>query len=229
MGHIFCDLRICLRPSTHRSARQARRNHVDADAARSVVRCRGRLFRVGLLVGQCGADFGKSPLHATIHPHRPADERTGAGRDLGVERAQLATTFDSAARAQLELQIADARLAEAQRLFAAGRVNDGVRGMAQYDTAVTQFHQSIASTALDVRAVDDLSRSMDDRAARADASLKALAGTLAAGGDPEAAAAVTRTRSHVDQAWSGSKQDLQSRGSASHPGDQRTKPGGGVP
>jgi hypothetical protein len=150
------------------------------------------------------------------------------GVKLGLERAQLATTFDSAARVRLELQIADTRLGEAQRLFAAGRVKEGVRGMAQYDTAVTEFNLSIAGTALDSRAVDDLSRFMDDRAARADASLKELAGSLAANGDPEAAAAVARTQSHVDQAWRGSKRDLQSRGSASQK-DHQTKPAGGAP
>ena len=143
---------------------------------------------------------------------------------LGVERAQLATTFDSAARARLQLQFADVRLAEAQRLFAEGRVKEGVRGMAQYDTAVTQFNRSIAGSPLDTRALDDLSRELDDRAARADASLKELAGSLAAGGDAEAAAAVTRTQSHVDQAWSGSKRDLHSRGTAGQPSTQPSKP-----
>jgi CHASE3 domain sensor protein len=101
--------------------------------------------------------------------------------------------------------------------------------MAQYDTAVTQFHQSIAGTALDTSAVDELSRFMDDRAARADASLKELAGTLAAGGNTEAAAAVARTQSHVDQSWRGSKHDLQSRGSASQRSDHQQKPAGGEP
>jgi hypothetical protein len=151
------------------------------------------------------------------------------GVKLGVERAQLATTFSSAARARLELQFADLRLSEAQRLFAAGRVKDGVRGMAQYDSAVTQFNQSIAGTALDTSAVDDLSRFMDERAARADASLTELAGSLAADGDAEAAAAVVRTQSHVDQAWRGSKRDLQSRGASSQPADHQSKPAGGKP
>jgi hypothetical protein len=67
---------------------------------------------------------------------------------------------------------------------------------------------------------------MEDRAARADASLSELAGSLVARGDPEAAAAVTRTQSHVDQAMSGSKRDLQSRGAASQPGDRQPKPAG---
>ena len=151
------------------------------------------------------------------------------GVKLVVERAQLATTFDSAARARLELQFADLRLAEAQRLFAAGRVKDGVRGMSQYDTAVTQFNRSIAGTALDTRTVADLSQILDDRAARADASLKELAGSLAAGGNTEAAAAVARTQSHVDQSWRGSQRDLQSRGSASQGGDHQPKPAGGQP
>lgn len=151
------------------------------------------------------------------------------GVKLGVERAQLATTFDSAARARLELQFADVRLSEAQRLFAAGRVKDGVRGMAQYDSAVTQFNQSIAGAALDTSAADELSRVMDDRAAHADASLTELAGSLAADGDTEAAAAVARTQSHVDQSWRGTKRDLQSRGSASQPGDKESKSAGGKP
>ena len=149
---------------------------------------------------------------------------------LGVERARLATTFDSVARARLELQFADIRLAEAQRLFAAGRVKDGVRGMAQYDTAVTQFNRSIAGSSLDSSAADDLSRALDDRAARADASLKELAGSLAAGGDAEAAAAVARTQSHVEQAWSGSKRDLRARGTASQPANNhQSKPTGEEP
>jgi hypothetical protein len=101
--------------------------------------------------------------------------------------------------------------------------------MAQYDSAVTEFNLSIAGTALDTRAVDELSRLMDDRAARADASLTELAGSLAARGDPEAAAAVARTQSHVDQAMSGSKRDLQSRGAASPPADHQSKPAGGKP
>src|SRR5207248_6477956 len=37
---------------------------------------------------------------------------------LGVERAQLAITFDPAARARLHAQFADVRLSEAQRLVA---------------------------------------------------------------------------------------------------------------
>jgi hypothetical protein len=127
----------------------------------------------------------------------------------------------------LQLQFADVRLGEAQRLFALGRVQDGVHVMDQYDTAVAQFNRSIATTLLDTRAVNDLSRSMDDRAARADASLKQLAGSLAAGGDSEAAAAVVRTQSQVDQALSGSKRDLQARAAASQPGNHLAKPAGG--
>ncbi len=150
------------------------------------------------------------------------------GVKLGVERVQLATTFDPAARARLQLHFADVRLAEAQRLFALGRVQDGVRGMNQYDTAMAQFHRSIASSALDFRAADDLSRLMDDREARADASLKELAGSLAARGDPEAAAAVARTQSHVDQALRGSKRDLRARSAGSQPSAHPARPTAGA-
>jgi hypothetical protein len=208
-----------LAAATHR--RQARRWNPLAALPRPVARVAyaGGLAAALLVGGLSTAAASNNSL--------PGDPLYGV--KLGVERAQLATTFDSAARARLELQFVDVRLAEAQRLFAAGRVKDGVRGMAQYDTAVTQFHQSIAGTALDTSAVDELSRFMDDRAARADASLKELAGTLAAGGDTEAAAAVARTQSHVDQSWRGSKRDLQSRGSASQRSDHQQKPAGGEP
>jgi hypothetical protein len=196
--------------------RQARRWNPLAALPRPVVRLAyAGALAVALAVGGLTAAAASS----TSLPGDPL-----YGVKLGVERAQLATTFDSGARARLQLQLADVRLAEARRLFAAGRVQDGVRGMKQYDTAVAQFNQSIATSALDTRSADDLSRYMDDRAARADASLKELAGSLAAGGDPEAAAAVTRTQSHVDQAMRGSKRDLQSRGAASHPADHQAKP-----
>ena len=148
------------------------------------------------------------------------------GLKLGVERAQLATTFDSGARARLQLQFADVRLDEAQRLFALGRVQDAVRVMNEYDSAVTQFNRSIAASTLDTRTVNDLSRFMDDREARADASLKQIAGSLAASGDRDTAAAVSRTQSHVDQTLRGSKRDLQAR-SGSQSADQKPKPAGG--
>src|SRR2546422_9038690 len=80
---------------------------------------------------------------------------------LGVERAQLATTLDSGARGRLQLHFADVRLDEAQRLFALGRVQDGVRVMDEYDSAVMQFNRSIATSALDSRTADALSRFMD--------------------------------------------------------------------
>ena len=151
------------------------------------------------------------------------------GVKLGLERAQLTVTLDSAARARLQVQFTDLRLGEAQRLIAAGRVRDGVRQIDRYDTAVAQINGTLAGTRLDDRAVAELSRFMDDREAYADASLKALAGSLAAGGDSESAAAVTRSRSHVDQSWQGSKRQLQARGTASPSGDNKAKPAGEQP
>ena len=208
-----------LAAAVHR--RQARRWNPLAVLPRPVVRLAyaGALAAALLVGGLTAAAASDSSL--------PGDPLYAV--KLGVEHARLATTFDSAARAHLELQFADARLAEAQRLFASGRVQEGVRGMAQYDTAMTQFNRSIAGSALDTRAIDDLSRVLDDRAARADASLKELALSLAAGGDTEAAAAVARTQSHVEQAWSGSKRDLQSRGSAGLQGGHQTRPASGQP
>ena len=148
---------------------------------------------------------------------------------LDLERAQLAVTFDPATRARLQVHFTDVRLGEAQRLIAAGRVQDGIRQIQRYDTAVAQFNRSLATTTLDDRAVADLSRFMDARAAYADASLKALAGTLAAGGDAQSAAAITRSQTHVDQAWQGSKRELQARGAAGQPTDKQAKPAGGTP
>jgi len=147
---------------------------------------------------------------------------------LGVERAQLATTFDSGARVRLQLHFADVRLDEAQRLFALGRAQDGIRVIDQYDSAVTQFNLSISASALDLRTVDDLSRLTTDREGRADASLNELAGSLAASGDRETAAAVRRTQSHVEQTLRGSKRDLQARSEAQSR-DQQPKPAGEEP
>jgi hypothetical protein len=137
---------------------------------------------------------------------------------LGVERAQLAITFDAVARARLHAQFAAVRISEAQRLVAAGRVQEGVRQLDQYDTAVAQFNSTLAGTTFDDSAIADLRRFTKDHEASADASLQSLAGSLAAGGDAQAAAAVTRTQSHADQTWKGSERDLQAR-SATPPAD----------
>ncbi len=137
---------------------------------------------------------------------------------LGVERAQLAITFDPVARARLHAQFAEVRLQEAQRLVAAGRVQDGIRQVDQYDTAVAQFNLALAGSKVDESAIAELRRFMKDHEASADASLQSLAGSLEAGGDAQAAAAVTRTRSHADQTWRGSERDLQAR-SATPPAD----------
>ncbi|HEY4746110.1 MAG TPA: DUF5667 domain-containing protein, partial [Steroidobacteraceae bacterium] len=131
---------------------------------------------------------------------------------LGVEGAQLAVTFDAGARARLHAQFAQVRLTEAQRLVAAGRVQDGVRQVAQYDTAVAQVNHALAgTTTLDDRTIAELSRFMDDHEASADASLQSLTGSLQAGGDAQAAAAVAQARTHADQTWKGSQRDLQAR------------------
>jgi hypothetical protein len=151
---------------------------------------------------------------------------------LGVEQTQLALTFDPVARARLHAQFAEVRLREAQRLVAAGRVQDGVRQVDQYDSAVAQFNHALAGSTLDDNAIAELRRFMNDHEASADASLQSLAGSLEAGGDAQAAAAVARTRSHADQTWKGSQRDLQARSarppaehSASHPpASQEPKP-----
>ena len=143
------------------------------------------------------------------------------GVKLGAEQARLNITFNAADRARLQLRFADVRLQEAQRLFATGRKDDAVRLVNQYGAAVAQFNQSVASTALDTQASDALSRYVAERQAQADASLDALAGTLSAGGDAQSAAIVTRTHSHVDQSFNGSKRDLQASHDQGSPGNAR--------
>jgi len=153
---------------------------------------------------------------------------------LGVERAQLAITFDAAARARLHAQFAEVRLSEAKRLIALGRVQDGVRQVSQYDSAVAQFNSTLAGTTFDDSVIAELQRFMKDHEASADASLQSLAGSLEAGGQTQAAAAVARTQSHADQTWKGSERDLQARSatppadrSQSHPpASQEPKPSG---
>jgi hypothetical protein len=146
---------------------------------------------------------------------------------LGVERVQLAATFDSSARARLELHFADVRLEEAQRLFAVGRKDEGVRLVAQYDAAVAQFNHAVASTALDDRSIGELNRFLAERQAHADASLGALAGSLSARGDAETAAIVARTQSRVDLAFRGTKQDLQRNQATGQQSSHEPKPAGG--
>jgi hypothetical protein len=164
---------------------------------------------VALLVGglTSAAASGKSLPGDPLYPVK-----------LAVENARLAVAFDPAARARLHAQFADVRLSEAQQLIAAGRVQDGVRQVNQYDTAVGQFNHALAGATFDDNAIAELRQFMNDHEASADASLQSLAGSLAAGGDPQAAAAVTRTRSHADQTWKGSERDLQAR-SGNSPSD----------
>jgi Domain of unknown function (DUF5667) len=153
---------------------------------------------------------------------------------LGVERAQLAITLDAVARARLHAQFAEVRLSEAKRLIAAGRVQDGVSQVNQYDSAVAQFNSTLAGTTVDDGAIADLRSFMKDHEASADASLQSLAGSLEAGGQTQAAAAVVRTQSHADQTWKGSERDLQARiatppadHSQGHPSaSQEAKPSG---
>ena len=138
---------------------------------------------------------------------------------LGVERVQLAITFDAAARARLHAQFAEVRLSEAKRLIAMGRVQEGVSQVDQYDSAVAQFNSTLAGTTFDDSVIADLRRFLKDHEASADASLQSLAGSLEAGGQTQAAAAVVRTQSHADQTWNGSERNLQARG-ATPPGDR---------
>jgi hypothetical protein len=153
---------------------------------------------------------------------------------LGVERAQLAVTFDAVARARLHAQFAEVRLSEAKRLIAAGRVQDGVSQVNQYDSAVVQFNSTLAGTTVDDGAIADLRSFVKDHEASADASLQSLAGSLEAGGQAQAAAAIVRTQSHADRTWTGSERDLQARSAAkpadnsqSHPAiSQEPKPSG---
>jgi Domain of unknown function (DUF5667) len=204
------------------------RNAMLAEAARRRERRRWNPFvflpRPAIVAGAAGLALvaGGLTTAAASNSSLPGDPLYGI--KLTLEKAQLATTFDTAARAQLQLQFADVRLDEAQRLFAAGRVQDGVRLVDQYDAEVAQFKQSIGATSLNSQDVNTLSRIVDDRQSKADARLAKLAGSLAANGESEAAAAVTRTESRVDEELRGSRQDLQAHSSESAPPKHSPKP-----
>ncbi|HET9848169.1 MAG TPA: DUF5667 domain-containing protein [Candidatus Dormibacteraeota bacterium] len=150
------------------------------------------------------------------------------GVKLGAERLQLAVTLDSASRARLQLHFADVRLDEAQRLFSLGRPQEAVRLVNQYDAAVAQFNRSLASSALDSSALNDLSQLVQDRQQQQDARLNALAASLNAHGDTEAAASVNRAQAHADEALKGSQRDMQAH-ETHNPGPQAShaaKPAG---
>lgn len=149
------------------------------------------------------------------------------GLKLGIERAQLAVTLDSAQRARLQLHFADVRLEEAQRLFGLGRDRDAVALVSQYDAQVSQFNHAVAASAFDDGALTELSRLVQERQANADASLNALAGSLNAHGDSKSAAIVAQTQTHVDAALKVSKTDLEAHASNGRQDSHGTKPAGG--
>ena len=199
--------------------RQARRLNPLGSWPRPAVRLAfAGAFAMALLVGGLTAA-------AASDSSLPGDPLYGV--KVGAEQAQLTITLNAADRARLQLHFADVRLQEAQLLFAAGRKQDAVRLVNQYDAAVAQFNQSVSTTALDNQAIDALSRYVAERQAHADASLDAMAGSLSAGGDSQTAAIVTRTQSHVDQTFAGSKRDLQAHAGANQQDTHPAKPAGG--
>jgi uncharacterized protein DUF5667 len=144
------------------------------------------------------------------------------GVKLGIERVQLAVTLDSASRARLQLHLADVRLGEAQRLFSMGRKGDAITLVNEYEAAVAGFNQSVATASFDDTASSELSQLVQERQARADESLNALAGSLTAQGDTKTAAIISKTQSHVDQELRGSNSDLQAQQGS---GRQNPRPG----
>jgi hypothetical protein len=166
------------------------------------------------LAGACAVAIvaGGISVGAASNGSLPGDPLYGV--KLGVEQAQLATSFDASARARLQLHFADIRLEEAQRLYSQGRDREAVALVKQYEAAMARFSHSVASTTLDDRSVTELSLLLETRQARADASLNALAGSLNAHGDARSAAVVAQAQSHVDQSLKGSKVDLQAQAAA---------------
>lgn len=130
------------------------------------------------------------------------------GVKLGVEQAELAVTFDPAARTRMQLQFADARLDEAQRLYALGRTHDAVALVNEYSLALSRVGASLASNTFDQAAVDALTGYLKDRQAHADASLNALAGSFSAQGDTQTAAEVAAEQAQADNAFKGSQASL---------------------
>jgi Domain of unknown function (DUF5667) len=132
----------------------------------------------------------------------------------GIEQAQLAVTLDPAANARLRLEMANRRLAEAQRLSAEGRIADALSLITAADAELAELGRQVARAPLRPGDADGLARDVDARQLEADGRLDAVAAELAARGNGQAAASVRHAENHVDQTLSGTRQTLRARSTA---------------
>lgn len=101
-----------------------------------------------------------------------------------AEGIQLRLTLDPVANTHLQLQFAQRRLDEAQRLARLGRVSEAVRLVDVYATLLS---------------ADASDREAAAGRQAADEQLLRLAGVLSAAGDSQAALTVDRARTHLDE------------------------------
>jgi hypothetical protein len=121
---------------------------------------------------------GVSAASSTSLPGEPL-----YGVKTAIERIQLTLPADPATRARLQVQFADRRLGEAQRLAQQGRVPEAVGLVDQYTTTIA---------AADVSAATGVQQRQTDQ------QLQTLATALSAAGHTQAAASVERARHTFD-------------------------------
>ncbi len=131
---------------------------------------------------------------------------------LGWERAQLEATRDSAANTRLRLQLAERRLDEAERLSSMGRATQAVAVVTQFDAAVSELNVRVNSAPPKPAQAEQLARDLERGQQQADQRLQNLAGTLAAGGNTQAAALVTQAQTQANQTLKGTREALKAHG-----------------
>ncbi len=148
------------------------------------------------------------------------------GVKRGVEQARIAVTLDGAENTRLQLQLAERRLEEAQRLIDQDRVAEGLSMIDEYDVAVSEFDQRLEGGPLRDAAAAKMARFVDERQGRAHEQLQVAAGSLSAKGHPTEAASVAKTGQRVDQTFDGRKKNLQGRDRADSGGNGNGKGNG---
>jgi len=132
---------------------------------------------------------------------------------IAMEELQLAVTLDPAENARLRLELADRRLAEAERLSSLGRANEALDLVGRADAAVTAVNERIATAPLQSQKAEALTRDLRLRQQGADRRMETVAGNLSARGNTEGVAAVRQEQSQVNQTLEATRRALdQSQG-----------------
>lgn len=173
-------------------------------------------FRLVLALG-LGAGLLAAGIVTASAQSLPGDPLYQVKRD--VEGVQLALTVDPAANTRLRLELANRRLAEAQRLSAQGRIADALSLIAAYDSQIADLGRQVLRAPLRPGDADGLAREVDQGQVEADGRLDAVAADLAARGNPQAAESVRHTQHHADQSLSGTRQSLRTHSAGSQAPD----------